>query len=151
MDSVYTMQGVAELLEVYEDRLAITPKGVMGFLTKGLKGTKTIPFSSISAIQFKKAGLTSGYLQFTLPGGIESPGGVFAAASDENSFMFTGDNKLAMEIRDYIQQRVQELRSPQVGSSRVGMADELQKLAQLRDNGVLSEDEFQAAKTRLLG
>jgi hypothetical protein len=31
-----------------------------------------------------------------------------------------------------------------------GIADELGKLAQLRDQGVLSEDEFDAAKRRLL-
>jgi hypothetical protein len=31
------------------------------------------------------------------------------------------------------------------------VADELAKLAQLRESGVLSEEEFQAQKTRLLG
>ena len=39
MSPVYTMKGVGGLLEVYEDKVDITPKGVMGFLAKGLKGT----------------------------------------------------------------------------------------------------------------
>lgn len=47
MSSIHTMKGVGELLEVFDDKVTITPKGVLGFMAKGLKGTKTIPFSSI--------------------------------------------------------------------------------------------------------
>ena len=68
MKAIYTMWGAGAMLEVFEDKLAITPKGLSGFFFRGLKGTKTIPFFAISAIQFKKSGLTKGYLQFTLPG-----------------------------------------------------------------------------------
>lgn len=99
MKPVYKMKGVGELLEVYEDSLTITPKGLLSLASKGLKGAKSIPFTSITAIQLKKSGLTSGYLQFTLPGGVESRGGVFQAASDENTFMFAGNNKLAEKIK----------------------------------------------------
>jgi hypothetical protein len=74
---VYTMRGVQDLLEVFEDRVAISPKGFMGFMNKGLKGTKEIPFTSVVAVQFKEAGAVfSGYLQFTIPGGNESKGGL---------------------------------------------------------------------------
>lgn len=151
MNAIYTMKGVGELLEVYEDKVAITPKGMMGFLVKGLKGTKTIPFFSITAIQFKKSGLVSGYLQFTVPGGIESRGGAFAAAADENTFMFKGHNELALEIKDYIEKRIQELHNPQVISSGSSVSDELQKLADMKAEGILSEEEFRTAKKRLLG
>lgn len=150
MNAVYTMKGIGELLEVYEDKVAITPKGAMGFLSKGLKGTKTIPFFSITAIQFKKSGLTSGYLQFTVSGGIESRGGVFAAALDENTFMFKGQNDLALEIKDYIEKRLRELHSPQAISSGSSISEDLQKLADMKTKGILSEEEFQAAKKQLL-
>lgn len=83
------MKGVQDLLEVFEDRVTITPKGVLGFLNKGVKGTKEIPFTSIVAVQFKEAGTVfSGYLQFTIPGGNENTGGILAATKDENTFMF---------------------------------------------------------------
>jgi hypothetical protein len=148
------MKGVQDLLEVFEDKVTITPKGVLGFMNKGLKGTKTIPFSSITAIQFKEAGAVfSGYLQFTIPGGNESRGGVFSAASDENSFMFANknNNQLATTIKEYVEQRVRELRAPTTVVHPVtSLADELQKLVSLRDNGVLSEQEFQTAKLRLI-
>jgi hypothetical protein len=56
MKPVFKMKGVGELLEVYEASLTITPKGLIGLASKGLKGMKTIPFTSITAIQFKKSG-----------------------------------------------------------------------------------------------
>ena len=92
---IFQMEGVGETLVVYSDKLEITPRGVLGFMAKGLKGTKTIPFFSITSIQFKQSGFTSGYLQFTIPGGNESRNGIFDAAIDENTFMFTGQNELA--------------------------------------------------------
>jgi Short C-terminal domain/Domain of unknown function (DUF4429) len=148
------MQGVQDLLEVYPDKLAITPKGILGFLNKGLKGTKTIPFTSIIAIQFRRADpFANGYLQFTIPGGIESRGGLFAAASDENTFMFRGGNDVnqrASEIKEYIEAKVEDMRIPRQTTTTLGLAEELQKLATLKAQGVLSESEFDAAKKRLL-
>lgn len=154
----YKVSGVSEDLEVFEDKLTITPRGVLGFMTKGLKGTKTIPFRSITAVQHRKAGvILSGYLQFTLPGGIESRGGVFSAASDENTFMYAGvdKNDQIEEVKAYVERRMRELRDEDRGCpgmrSAGSTADELMKLAKLRDQGVLTEEEFAKAKQRLLG
>ena len=150
MDLVHKMRTIDGLLEVHEDKVSITPKGVIGFLRKGLKGTKTIQFLSISAIQFKKSGITGGYLQFTVSGANESTRGRSAAAKDENSFLFWGKNDQALEIKEYIEKRIQELHNPQATSSSPSVSDELQKLAELKEQGVLSDEEFQTAKRRLL-
>jgi hypothetical protein len=126
---------------------------MLGFLNKGLKGTKTIPFTLIIAIQVRKADLfANGYLQFTIPGGIESRGGLFAAASDENTFVFRVENdgnQRAAEIKDYIETKVQDVRIPRQ-TATLSLSEELQKLATLKAQGVLSESEFDAAKKRLL-
>lgn len=154
MAAVFTMRGVQDLLEVFDDRVAITPKGVLGFLNKGIKGTKEIPFSSIIAVQFKEAGaMVSGYLQFTIPGGNESRGGVFSATKDENTFMFAGkaNNAPAKEIKDYIDAAVRLARTPAASGPAISLSAELQKVAELRAQGILSEEEFQAAKKRLIG
>jgi len=59
-------------------------------ISQGLKGDKEIPISRITAMKFKRAdALTQqGYLQFSIQGGIESKGGVFAAVRDENTVIF---------------------------------------------------------------
>jgi Short C-terminal domain/Domain of unknown function (DUF4429) len=150
--SIYRVSGVGGDLEVFEGKLTITPRGAFGFLNKGIKGTKTIPFTSITAIQYKEPGLTNGYLQLTVPGGNESRRGVFAAASDENSFMFrASQSEVMQEVKLYIERRVEEL-SNRSGTSAVAasMADEVLKLAKLKDQGLLTEEEFATAKEKLL-
>lgn len=154
MSAVHIMKGVQDILEVFEDRVTITPKGVLGFLNKGIKGTKEIPFASVVAVQFKEAGaIFSGYLQFTIPGGNESRGGIFAATQDENTFMFAQakNNAQAKEIKEYIDGSIRRSRAPQAAVPATNLSDELLKLVQLREKGLLSEDEFQAAKKKLIG
>ena len=154
MSAIYSIRGLQDLLEVFEDRVTITPKGVLGFLNKGIKGTKEIPFSSIVAVQFKAAGAVfSGYIQFTLPGGNESRGGILAATKDENTFMFAGkqNNASAIAVKDYVDSAVRKLRPAQASLPSASLADELQKLAGLKERGLLSDEEFQAAKKRLIG
>jgi len=146
LSTVYTMKGLGETLDVYMDKLTITPKGLTGFMYKPFKGSKTIMFYSLSAIQFKKAGwFANGYLQFTVPGGLESRKGVRDAKTDENTFMFSifsgVANELATEIKDYIEKRIGELKKPQTASTSPSIADELQKLADLKAKGLLSEYE----------
>jgi hypothetical protein len=149
---VYVMTGTQDRLEVFPDRLCITPQGLLGFLNKGMKGTKTIPYFSITAVQFKEADvLFNGFLQFTIPGGNESRGGIFAATQDENTFMFRRENNsVAAEIKSYVERAVYALR--ETGAQRASsVADELRKLAGLRSEGVISDAEFEAAKAKLLG
>jgi hypothetical protein len=82
------------VIEIFEDKLVIQRKGALAFLAHGLSGEKSIPFSSITAVQFKKAGFTNGYIQLSVAGGVES--GVWDATTDENTVMFTSANQAAL-------------------------------------------------------
>lgn len=86
------------------NRVIISRRGTTAFITQGLKGDKEIPISRITALQFKHAdALTKGYLQFSIQGGVESKGGVFAAVADENTVMFTElDQPEFEEIKRYV-------------------------------------------------
>lgn len=130
--------------------VTISRKGVLGFLTQGLKGDKIIKLSSITAVQFKKVGMiTSGYLQLSLTGGNESRGGVFDATQDENTVMFVKKQEKDFEgLRDAIQAALNAPRNDVLGSS--SSIDQLEKLANLLDRGVITDAEFQAQKTKLL-
>lgn len=149
---VFRITGVQDELMVFENKLSITPKGALGFLNKGMQGTKTIQFTSITAIQFKMASAyVSGYLQFSILGGRENTMGILGAATDENTFMFSGKetNKLAEEIKNYIEDRMHT--SMSVPASGVSQADEVAKLFEMKKKGVISEEDFVKAKKRLLG
>jgi YVTN family beta-propeller protein len=145
-------KGIAgRVLRVNNEWVTITPKG---FLAKAhTRGEKRIPIASITSVQFKKPGFYNGYIQFSLAGGIESTGGVEEAATDENWVFFRSRHTREFEeIRDFIEaktaaaSRLHEATAATVA----GVPNELANLADLRDRGVLSEAEFEAAKARLL-
>lgn len=148
---IYEFKGVDGYLKVYEDKIDIVPKGIIAFLNKGLKGTKTIPYSSIKAIQFKKCGiLLSGYIQFTIPGGNESKKGIFDAVKDENTFLFHSDNKLAIEIKEYIESKI--VSNTNLNQNHTNnIAEQMEQLASLYKDGSITEDEYQLAKNKVLG
>lgn len=146
MEPNYKIRGTNDLLEVFEDKVVITPKGLMGFLNKGLKGAKTIPFQSITAVQFKKPGLTTGYLQFSVIGGNESRGGVLAAVQDENTFAFNRKKELVEEIKNFIEARM----GIKGKSGPSNLSEEFERLHHLKEKGIISEEEFIEAKKKLL-
>ena len=98
------VEGVNGQIRLTKNRVIISRKGAKAFVTQGLKGDKEIPISRITAIQFKPAdNLINGYLQFSIQGGWESNGGVFAATQDENTVMFSVFQQPAFEeVKRYI-------------------------------------------------
>jgi len=144
------VKGVNGQIELLADRVRIKRKGVLAFMTQGLKGDKEIRLSQITAIQFKQAGMvTNGYVQFSLPGGVESTSGVFDATKDENTVMFNRKQRKSFEeLRQAIDQRIAAFGT---GGQVTSAADELEKFARLRDQGIITEEEFEAKKKQILG
>jgi hypothetical protein len=145
------VKGVNGQIQLFRDRVEITRHGALGFLTQGHKGAKSIFIRQISSVQFKDAGLaTNGYIQFAFMGGQETKGGLFNATQDENSVMFNRSQRKAFtDLRDEVTRRISASAgsSPPAGS----VADELAKLVTLRDQGILTGEEFDVQKRRLLG
>jgi len=137
---------------ILTDTGVIIKRGIKGFLLGGmmLRGDKTIPYSSIVAVQLKKAGMAAGYIQLTLAGGSEAKSGLFQSTMDENSINFYPlgkNNEMFTEAKELIEQKIHQVKS---GYSAMSSADELEKFAKLRDKGIISEEEFQAKKKKLL-
>ncbi len=153
-DIKYKIKGLNGQLYVYENKIEITRKGVWAFAHQGLKGTKTIPISAIKTIQVKKTGLTQGYIQFGVLGGVENRGGLQAANYDENTVTFgnASDNKTATQIKEYIESLIYN-NSNSRGNvvQATSDADELLKFKKLLDDGVITQEEFDAKKKQLLG
>jgi hypothetical protein len=146
-------KGIGGDLELLKNKIRIKRKGGTAFLLHGLKGDKEIFLNQISSIQFKKAGFTSGYIQFAFMGGREAKGGVFQAASDENTIMFTKDDQEDfIEIKNTIEEQVFQFQNPDKKNDKTSLnIDDLEKLAKLKDEGIITEEEFQAKKRQILG
>lgn len=137
--------------------VTITRKGIGARLTVG-KGEKRLHVSQISAMQWKPAGLmVNGFIQFTVPGGTERRSAfgsqTSSAVQDENSVVFTRKQQAEFEkLRGAIDAAIAAQRQPQAPAAAVApsVADELTKLAQLHQQGLLTDAEFAQQKARLL-
>lgn len=135
---------------VDEHNVKIKSKGMLNYINKGSRGEKSIPIKSITAIQFKDPSLTAGYIQFAYSGSSESKGGVFDAVKDENTVLFAKKElKQAKELVDLIESKRHASSAPQ--TTAISSADEILKMKELLDAGVLTQDEFDAKKKQLLG
>lgn len=144
--------GVGDILCVYEDRVIIQHKGVLNFFAMGMKGDKTLYYSDITSVQYKKPGFMAGYIQFSLPGGRENTGGVMGATQDENTI--TLNSKVASEaekVVEYINNKLREAKSGGSIQAALSPADELKKFKELLDMGAISQAEFDAKKKQILG
>jgi len=149
-DILMSVNGIGGGIELLQDRIRIKRKGLGSFILQGLKGDKEILISQISAIQLKKAGmLTNGYIQFSFLGGHETKSGIFNATRDENTIMFnTKQQNAFLELKEKVDHIIATSR---VGTVAQSSLDELEKLASLRDKGIITEEEFNLKKKQLLG
>jgi Domain of unknown function (DUF4429)/Short C-terminal domain len=137
--------------------VTITRKGLLARSSIG-KGEKRLPINQIAAIQWKPAGWAwNGFIQFTVPGGNEQQSAfgnrTMRATKDENSVMFTKKQMPEFErLRAAIDEAIARQHVRQAaGSSGGSIADELAKLAALREQGVITDADFEAGKAKLLG
>lgn len=148
------VEGSNGSVEVVGNSLTIRRKGIANVITQGLQGDKTVPLTSITAVQFRSAGsMMAGMIQFTLMGGREFRGGMLEATKDENAVLFDNTQEPAFRaLRDHVQAVISGGggRTQQHQIPVVSVGEELTKLADLLDRGVLTPDEFNDAKALTL-
>jgi uncharacterized protein DUF4429/putative oligomerization/nucleic acid binding protein len=138
--------------------VTIHRKGGLARMSVG-KGEKRIPIGSITAVQWKEPGpMVNGYMRFTVMGGVEQRSRfgkqTTDAAKDENAVVVTRKHKDEfLALRDAVEQAIaaRAQGAPSSPAPPSSTADELKKLAELHDAGVLSDEEFAQQKAKLLG
>lgn len=146
-------KGVNGQMYLVDDAVRITRKGLIGSMGHMGRGEKEILISQVTSIQFKPASFfTNGYIQLAFMGGREHKGGLLSAAADENTVMFKKGQQASFEaLRDELNRRMRAARQPvQAAAPQVDVATQLERLAGLRTQGILTDEEFQAQKARLL-
>jgi hypothetical protein len=145
----YIAEGFAGYLRVRLSSLVIEPKGGMKTLVGGgkfLRGTKEIPLADVTAVQLRKApGLGfNGNIQISYKGGMDLPG-----LLSENTVYFSKRQQPAFEkAKELIDEYRQDAAR---GASTGGDLSDLEKLADLRDKGIITAEEFEAKKRQILG
>lgn len=136
--------------------VTITRRGILGRMSVG-KGEKRFHVSQISSVQWKPAGpFVNGFISFSAAGGNERRSRfgsqTSSAVHDENSVLFTTRQKAAFEeLRKHIEAAIAAHHTPGAAVPTASVADEISKLAALRDRGAITDVEYQQQKQRLLG
>ena len=104
-------------------------------------------------MQYKETNLmSSGYIQFTISGGNEFSGGVRSALEDENRVVCGFNSETFLAIKDFIETKIADRidGSYQNSPSSNSIADELTKISKLLENGLITEEEFQTLKSKII-
>jgi len=142
-----------DTLELCDDTVLITRRGLLNALNAGMNGTRTIQISSLTAVQMKfGSNFTGGYILFSYAGSKPFMGGILDAIHDPDAFLFSMDlNEQIAEFKAKVEARMRVIKQPAHANNSAGtLADEIRNLAELMNKGILSQEEFESAKKKLL-
>jgi len=141
-------------LKVYENRVEIKKKG-SGFITGNTN--KTLPMANIMSVSVTPSTIWArGFIEFTVPGGKDSAN-IEQALRNENALPLAaaGQNEEAMKIKTYVEEQILKQANNKSGTTIVQQAtspaEELKKMKELLDMGIITQEEFDAKKKQLLG
>lgn len=130
------------------------------FLEKGLRGDSEITFSQVASIQIKKAGtFGNGCIQLILHESGTGNSGRINNQEDYKIIFKPAQQPDFENIKQAIEEKLNSARSApppvpeahRVATRNIPYIEELEKLASLRERGILSEEEFTAKKRQILG
>jgi hypothetical protein len=113
--------------------------------------TQTIPLEQVVTISIVKPFLKVPYLQVITPNLQTSKKDNVKGAAANVVLIQPGKMKTAEKIRDYIASYKSNRNNRTAPPAPAGSIDDLRQLAELRDSGIITTEEFEAKKKQILG
>ena len=135
-------KGINGVVAIDGDWLTIQRKGA---------ADRRIPLASVTAVEVRQARVfTNGFIRFTVPGSPEFRGGVQRAMRDENAVTFRrGQSKGFNMIRAAVEQSI-SAHAGAPSATEPDIPEQIKKLDELRDQKLITDEEFEAKKAELL-
>ena len=142
--AIAVMSGMAwKHLVLHEGRCALVTR--MAFENS----STDYPYRDIRSVEFSTAGVIQpGHFYLNVGG--DTPK-VISVTTKQGILYKKSRNVLAEQIRVFIEERRSEPQQQQQPQLAHSSADELKKFADLRDQGIITEEDFQKKKDQLLG
>jgi len=162
MKEIEKFKGQNGIVIVYDDCVAISRKSFGGFVTQGaFSGERRFFYKDINSIEYKKPTIiANGYFKILTQGSIETNAKVGILSSskesmqDQNTIVLRAfSKKVGAEIDkiyNLVMQKILEAKNDKPKEQKSSKMDELKKLGDLKNSGVLSDEEFQKEKEKLL-
>ncbi|MFD1471041.1 DUF4429 domain-containing protein [Companilactobacillus mishanensis] len=163
MNDQLTLKGTNGQLIADDDKITIQRKGLFGVMSQGIKGGRTIFYSDIKSIEFRKPSFFSnGYIQLltnlelsnkenttfagtTTNDAIKDPNTVILRAFKK------GKKDESENFYNFVSSKWNAAKSGKnVATSPVSIADEIEKFKKLLDENIITPEEFDKKKQELL-
>lgn len=153
MEKLYEVVYSGLMLSIYDDYLSIQPKGFLGFTREGLKGERKIFYKDITSVQFKASNkLFAGFIEFYFAGSNthNQGGGLISGTDNENRFYFYNkDLQTMIKINEFIEQKIRGTNNNS-NSQQSDNISELKNLKLLLDEGLITQEDYDAKKKKIL-
>jgi hypothetical protein len=162
MELIAEFKGQNGILLIYEEYIEISRKSFGGFFSQGSKGNRRFYYSDINAIEYKTPSMMSnGYFKIIAGGTSEvnSKVGLLSSSMDSikdpNTVVLRSFNKkVSAECDSLYEKAMNQLNTlkgnSQSTSEKGSNLDELKKLGELLNTGVLTQEEFELEKKKIL-
>ncbi len=146
-------KGFGGQLELVDDKVIIRRKGLIALFLFGSRKKKELAIERIFSIQFKEAGITSGFIRLLSSGETKDSLRYIRPRygdliRDENAVLFNiFQQRDFAEIKERIEERIAKIGGRDGQESRL---KEIRKLSALLDKGIISQEEFEREKKRIL-
>ena len=145
---------VGEGIVVTDQRVMIIKAGIVGGAGFFGANCKSLYFNQITSVDLRMS-IIGGHIQLTVAGSTDIKGkGILDMGQAENAVTFTTDYKERMKyVANLIRKRVRSSQSPSHITNSISgtsLVDQINELTKLKQQGILSEEEFQIAKRKLL-
>ncbi len=142
-----------------DNGITFNRKGLSSALNRGHVGADKVPYYAVSAVNYKDPGLTRGNFGVSTNGDDNQHGGyasfdaISSGSAYSQKYMVVFGRKHKDEIlklKAFVEEKVKEAHQPKE-TTQSSAADEIAKFKKLADNGVITQEEFEAKKKQLLG
>ena len=144
-DAKIIFEGYKGIIRVFEDKVEIEKSGF----------SKTLAIANIISVSIKPSGWGRGYIEFTTAGSRDSRN-IEEALSNDNAVCFknSSQEEEAKKIKEFVEEQILKISQSKgitiVVQQAASPAEELKKMKELFDMGVITQEEFHAKKKQLL-
>ena len=109
-----------------------------------------IPIFNINVVNYKSSGVLDGTLEFVYTGYVPNP--KQNKHQQENVITFRGrlENEKFLKFKEIVENRIREVYDESRQPNSVSLSNELTKLNELKEQGILSQEEFEREKRKLI-
>lgn len=133
-------------MELYSDYIVIKPSNIQRLGS----ASQTIPIESIVTVSIVKGFLKTPYLQIITPGMVPQKDDAVRGANANVVLIQPGNMKKATQVQEYVAQYKARATGGKQSTNSSDALAALEKLADLREKGIITQAEFDTKKKQLL-